>query len=326
MGLFKSIKKAFKKVGRVIKKGIKKVVRGIKKVVKKVASSKILKALAIAAAVIVTGGAAIGAFTGGTATGWAGWMMNASNVVTSGTLFGTGATGLTGALQTAGNFATSMIARPFASLGATAGNVARGVTDFTRITQSVADDGTTRGMFGTPKGVVEGTEQATNILTENAKMSQTDIATLTAQGPEALEAAAQTYVDTVGPTGSGVGTFTMADLDAAKAAETAAEAAGGAANEVSTLTKIKDAAITGTVQTGITMAGGYIAQKYFPEDPQGQAAGLEQRFAQPLDPLKVYAAERGIADFDVSKYFTFGNTPDTGNLPLYSQDIIAIPS
>ena len=324
MGLFKSIKKAFKKVGRVIKKGIKKVVRGIKKVVKKVASSKILKALAIAAAVIVTGGAAIGAFTGGTATGWAGWMMNASNVVTSGSLFtGTGA--ITGPLSQVGNFATSTIARPFAALGSAAGNVARGVTDFTRITKSVTEDGT-KGMFGTPKGVVEGTEQATKILTENAKMSQTDIATLTAQGPQALEAAAQTYVNTVGPTGSGVGTFTMADLDAAKAAETAAEAAGGAATEVSTLTKVKDAAITGAVQTGITMAGGYIAEKYFPEDPQGRAAGLEQRFAQPLDPLKVYAAERGIADFDVTKYFTFGNTPDTGNIPLYRQDIIAIPS
>ena len=320
MGLFKSIKKAFKKVGRVIKKGIKKVVRGIKKVVKKVASSKILKALAIAAAVIVTGGAAIGAFTGGTATGWAGWMMNASNVVTSGTLFGTGATGLTGALQTAGNFATSTIARPFAALGSAAGNVARGVTDFTRITQSVAEDGTTRGMFGTPKGMVVSDEQATNILSRTG-MSEAEISKLTAEGSSTLQGAAQTYVDTAG----GVGEFSMADLDAARA-QSSINVATASPQASSTLTTIKDAAVTGAVQTGIGMAGGYIAQKYFPEDPQGQAAGLEQRFAQPLDPLKVYAAERGIADFDVSKYFTFGNTPDTGNLPLYSQDIIAIPS
>tara|TARA_R100001126_G_scaffold102596_2_gene87602 strand:- start:1396 stop:2361 length:966 start_codon:yes stop_codon:yes gene_type:complete len=321
MGLFKSIKKAFKKVVKGVKKVVKKTVKGIKKVVKKVSSSKILKALAIAAAVVVTGGAAIGAFTGGTATGFAGWMMNASNVVTSGTLFGTGATGLTGALQTAGNFATSTIAKPFASLGATAGNVARGVTDFTRITQSVAEDGTTRGMFGTPKGMVVSDEQATNILSRTG-MSEAEISKLTAEGSLTLQEAAQTYVDTAG----GVGEFSMANLDAAKAAQTAAEAAGGAATEVSTLTKVKDAAITGAVQTGIGMAGGYIAQKYFPEDPQGQVAGLEQRFAQPLDPLKVYAAEKGIADFDITKYFTFGNTPDTGNIPLYRQDIIAIPS
>ena len=66
MGLFSKIKKGFKKIFKGVKKVIKKVVKGVKKVVKKISSSKILKALAIAAAVIVTGGAAIGAFTGGT--------------------------------------------------------------------------------------------------------------------------------------------------------------------------------------------------------------------------------------------------------------------
>jgi hypothetical protein len=152
-------------------------------------------------------------------------------------------------------------------------------------------------------------------------MSEAEISKLTAEGSSTLQGAAQTYVDTAG----GVGEFSMADLDAARA-QSSINVATASPQASSTLTTIKDAAVTGAVQTGIGMAGGYIAQKYFPEDPQGQAAGLEQRFAQPLDPLKVYAAERGIADFDVSKYFTFGNTPDTGNLPLYSQDIIAIPS
>jgi hypothetical protein len=72
MGLFKKLKKAFKKVTSGIKKAIKGVVKGVKSVVKKIGSSKLFKALVIAGAIIVTGGAAIGAFTGGTATGWAG--------------------------------------------------------------------------------------------------------------------------------------------------------------------------------------------------------------------------------------------------------------
>ena len=45
MGLFKSIKKAFKKVGSAIKKVVKKGVKAVKKVAKKVTSSKVLRAL-----------------------------------------------------------------------------------------------------------------------------------------------------------------------------------------------------------------------------------------------------------------------------------------
>mgnify|MGYP003633501312 FL=1 len=49
MGLFKSIKKAFKKVTGFVKKNIKRVVKFTKKQVKRIKSSKILKALALAA-------------------------------------------------------------------------------------------------------------------------------------------------------------------------------------------------------------------------------------------------------------------------------------
>jgi hypothetical protein len=45
MGLFKSIKKAFKKVGKAIKKVVKKGVSAVKKVAKKVTSSKVLRTL-----------------------------------------------------------------------------------------------------------------------------------------------------------------------------------------------------------------------------------------------------------------------------------------
>ena len=98
MGFFKSIKKAFKKITRGIKKVIKKTVKGIKKVVKKIASSKILKAIAIAAMIYITGGAAIGAFSGGTATGFAGAITGAvtGNAATA-TALATGRTiGMTG--------------------------------------------------------------------------------------------------------------------------------------------------------------------------------------------------------------------------------------
>jgi len=145
MGLFKKIKKAFKKIVGGVKKVVKKVVKGVKKVAKKIGSSKILKALAIAAAVVVTGGAAIGAFTGGTATGFAGWMMNASNAVTGGTLFGSaaGKKPLAKFLTQAGNFAAKTAGKPFASVGKTLGNVAAGVTDFTGLTTEAGRTGLT---------------------------------------------------------------------------------------------------------------------------------------------------------------------------------------
>jgi hypothetical protein len=54
MGLFKSIKKAFKKVGKAIKKVVKKGVSAVKKVAKKVTSSKVLKTL-IGAGMIFAG-------------------------------------------------------------------------------------------------------------------------------------------------------------------------------------------------------------------------------------------------------------------------------
>tara|TARA_R100001129_G_scaffold165426_1_gene132164 strand:+ start:508 stop:1533 length:1026 start_codon:yes stop_codon:yes gene_type:complete len=128
MGLFKKIKKAFKKVVKKVKGAVKKVVKGVKKVVKKISSSKILKALAIAAAVIVTGGAALTAF-GGTgalaSSGFGQWMMTTSAKVLGGTAFGAGATGFKGALQGAGNFLAKTAAKPFGAVGGALGSTAR---------------------------------------------------------------------------------------------------------------------------------------------------------------------------------------------------------
>ena len=61
-------------------------------------------------------------------------------------------------------------------------------------------------------------------------------------------------------------------------------------------------------------------------DPEetGSMGGLRTEGASSFDPLRVYAAERGIADADISKYFTFGNTAEAGNMPLFQQQTIGV--
>ena len=53
--------------------------------------------------------------------------------------------------------------------------------------------------------------------------------------------------------------------------------------------------------------------------------GLRTEGATQFDPLQVYAANRGIAESDISKYFTFGNTAAAGNMPLFQQQTIGVP-
>jgi len=288
MGLFSKIKKGFKKIFKGIKKVVKKVVKGVKKVVKKISSSKILKALAIAAAVIVTGGAAIGAFTGGTATGFAGWMMNASNVVTSGTLFGTqAATGIGRAAQATGNFLTKTAAKPFASLGSSAGNIARGVTDFTGLTDAAS------------KGVVRDPTQAAEILNRSG-MTPEEIKSLS--GLE-LEGAAQVYIDTKG----GVGTFTMADVDAARAVtNTSVVTASPKTSFWETYTG-KATSFVGQQVGGALLQGA--AAQYIQGDPelQGSMARAAYEGGEYMDPLKVYASQQNINTDDIYSHMMYGN-------------------
>ena len=115
MGLFSKIFKGIKKVVKGVAKGIKKVVKGVAKVVKKVAKSKIFKAVLAAAAIYVTGGAALSSF--GVTTGKLGaWAAKAGSGVFS--------SGVAGAIAT-----------PFKVLGSALGTGARAVTDFTGITE-----------------------------------------------------------------------------------------------------------------------------------------------------------------------------------------------
>ena len=146
MGLFSKIKKAFKKITGAVKKVVKKVVKGVKKVVKKIGSSKILKALATAAAVVVTGGAAIGAFTGGAGVAGAtklGQFANWAMTTSSNVLTGTGISGVkaTTKLGKLAQGTAKFVAKPFGAIGTTAGNIAAGVTDFTGLTTEAGRTG-----------------------------------------------------------------------------------------------------------------------------------------------------------------------------------------
>ena len=312
MGLFKSIKKAFKKVTKGIKKVVKGVVKGVKKVVKKISSSKILKALAIAAAVVVTGGAAVAAFTGGAgvAAGTAGstfanWMMTTSQAVTGGSLFGTST-----ALARGAGTAAKFIASPFKSIGTTAGNLARGVTNFTGLTDAAS------------QGVVQDSATAQNILGRTGLTEQE----INAMSSAEQMGAAQSYVDIKG----GTGTFTMADIDAARATtNTTVASVSPTAMDTWSQRNPKSAAFlkgAGTVatQVGTSVAAGYAMHQLTAPDETGSMGGLRTEGASSFDPLRVYAAERGIADADISKYFTFGNTAEVGNMPLFQQQTIGV--
>ena len=323
MGLFKKLKKAFKKITSKVKKVVKKVVKGVKKVVKKIGSSKILKAIAIAGAAIVTGGAAIGAFTGGTATGFGGWLMNASNTISSGALFGTKASGLAGAAQSAGNFLTKVAAKPFASVGSSVGNIARGVTDFTGLTKSVTDTGVEKGLFGSPKGFVTSDEQAKNILSRTG-MSESDIAQLTAEGSSSLQAAAQTYVDTQG----GVGTFTMADVDAARGTTSDAIVGTTVKGSQSTgLTGLREFGRTVGTTVATNVATGAIMAKITETDPTGTSVGAGgQERAGAFDPLRIYASENNINVSDIYNQALYGNADPSSmyGSQLYSQETVGV--
>jgi hypothetical protein len=81
----------------------------------------------------------------------------------------------------------------------------------------------------------------------------------------------------------------------------------------------------GTAGTNV-LSGAAMAAIQGDPDPSGNPQGLRTEGATQFDPLRVYAAERGIADTDISKYFTFGNTASAGNMPLFQQQTIGVPA
>ena len=313
MGLFSGIKKAFKKVIKGVKKVVKKVVGGVKKVVKKIGSSKILKALAIAAAIVVTGGAAIGAFGGNLATTQFGsWMVGASQKVLGGTLFGTGATTTLGKFaQGTGNFLSKMVAKPFGAVGSTIGNVAGGATDLLGIT----DKASRMGYMVDPttgKYVVDSSktfqDAGRGYFTDDLK-GQT---------------LAQTKAGNLGTIGVGK----VVDPNTGRVVQ--GTITGGVVNPsnapqgMSTGQILKQSAIS----SGFGLATTAVANKYFSEDPKGSADSLFLEGQTPLDPIRVYASQNNINVSDIYSNPTYGTGDPyyAMNASLFSQDTIGTPT
>ena len=314
MGLFSGIKKAFKKVIKGVKKVVKKVVGGVKKVVKKIGSSKILKALAIAAAIVVTGGAAIGAFGGNLATTQFGsWMVGASQKVLGGTLFGTGATTTLGKFaQGTGNFLSKMVAKPFGAVGSTIGNVAGGATDLLGIT----DKASRMGYMVDPttgKYVVDSSktfqDAGRGYFTDDLK-GQT---------------LAQTKAGNLGTIGVGK----VVDPNTGRVVQGTINSAGvvnpsNAPQGMSTGQILKQSAIS----SGFGLATSAVADKYFSEDPRGSADSLFLEGQTPLDPIRVYASQNNINVSDIYSNPTYGTGDPyyAMNASLFSQDTIGTPT
>ena len=354
MGLFKSLKKAFKKVVGGIKKVVKGVVKGVKKVAKKISSSKILKALAIAAAVVVTGGAAIAAFTGGAGIAGASsfatfgnWMMGTSQLVTGGTLFGTST-----ALARGAGTAAKFIASPFKAVGTALGTAAGAVTDFTGLTTEASRAGVTPAMETAmadaqiAAGQNLSVEESVKKLAAEGGGSVADIQGAIDSGlitPESViqqastptTLLAQEQAALAGAKAAGASDGTLAYLQQQSANNAAAYGVSSAeittaglptatVKTQGTVGRIAEGVATGTATAVLSGA----AMQYIQGDPeqQGSMGGLRTETATQFDPLQVYAANRGIAESDISKYFTFGNTASAGNMPLFQQQTIGVPS
>ena len=308
MGLFKSLKKAFKKVTSGIKKAVKGVVKGVKKVAKKISSSKILKALAIAAAVVVTGGAALTAFggTGALASSQFGtWMMSTSQSILGGAAFGTSATSTVGKfVQGAANFTAKTVAAPFGAVGGAIGSTARVGANLIQGKDLLAAG---------PAGA--GTAVTAPTPFSGAALSGQNVVADTVY----FDPVNNTYADKT--TGKALTADELKRLpDSYKM--TVDKATGKVAQGKGTVGRIAETVATGTA-TSVLSGAALQAIQGDPEQ-QGSMGGLRTEGATQFDPLRVYAAERGIADTDISKYFTFGNTAEAGNMPLFQQQTIGV--
>tara|TARA_R110000823_G_scaffold209808_1_gene339948 strand:+ start:701 stop:1669 length:969 start_codon:yes stop_codon:yes gene_type:complete len=313
MGLFSGIKKAFKKVIKGVKKVVKKVVGGVKKVVKKIGSSKILKALAIAAAIVVTGGAAIGAFGGNLATTQFGsWMVGASQKVLGGTLFGTGATTTLGKFaQGTGNFLSKMVAKPFGAVGSTIGNVAGGATDLLGIT----DKASRMGYMVDPT--------TGKYVVDSSKTFQD-----AGRGYFTDDLSGQTLAQTKAGNLGTIGVGKVVDPNTGRVVQ--GTITGGVVNPsnapqgMSTGQILKQSAIS----SGFGLATTAVANKYFSEDPKGSADSLFLEGQTPLDPIRVYASQNNINVSDIYSNPTYGTGDPyyAMNASLFSQDTIGTPT
>jgi len=325
MGLFKKLKKAFKKVTNAVKKVVKKVVKGVKKVVKKVSSSKILKALAVAAAVVVTGGAALTAFggTGALASSQFGsWMMATSQSVLGGTAFGSAAAmkpGVGKFLTQTGNFLAKTAAKPFGAVGGALGSTARvGANILT---------GAEGGAFAPGQAAAAPAPFSSSALTGQRDMSNLTDAELKIEYNLTDEELDYFKEDMFAQEGSVIAkdgdSFAKTVTDPSQAVKYSAPStepgffdttAGKVVSSVGT-------AVGTNVLTGAAM-------QYIQGDPQqqGSMAGAAYEGGDYLDPLKVYAAQQGINTDGIYQHMMYGNADPSsmyGN-ELYRQQTVGI--
>jgi hypothetical protein len=316
MGLFKKLKKAFKKVTGFVKKVVKKTVKAVKKVGKKIGSSKILKALAIAAAAVVTGGAALGAM-GATASagGFTGWMVGASNAITGATVAGLN---------------VGAVMKPFAAVGSAIGTGVSAVTGINLATPAASIPGTIPSAAGTGATGTAATGASTltapaAITTNPAAAAQASTAAsrgalnVTASGLPGAASVSSTGIPTIGAAGSGtLASNVTAGMSAAQASTvaglqsgaitTSQIAAPAQASWFARHPKLTAAAgFVGTTVGGAALTG--MTQQYIAGDPEqrGSMAGAAVEGGEYLDPLKVYAAQQGISTDSIYQNMMYGN-------------------
>ena len=324
MGLFSSIKKAFKKVVKGVSKVIKKGVKAVKKVVKKISSSKVLRTLATIAAVVVTGGAALGAFPGLASTQIGSAIVNAGNWISSVPVLGKAFV----PFSKAGAFAGEALYTAGAKLGF--------IKDIDVAAKTIQAAG--GSSFATTKAALEaGTLTADTVLSQaNAVVSGTGSFT------------AKNYFSPVGKFVEGEGYKTLTAEEIKKlgytdllAGTTATPATFlGEAGATAPMTSFggKAAQLTGKAvgalaspiaSIGKQIAVGYGTAKLLGagEGPQtGEAFGFSNEQKSQLDSLMVAQSQTGV---DISKAydqtFNFG-TGDVGylNNSLYQSPVLQV--
>ena len=303
MGLFSKIFKGIKKVVKGVAKGIKKVVKGVAKVVKKVAKSKIFKAVLAAAAIYVTGGAALKGFgvTGGKLGAWA--AKSGSGIFSSGL--------------------GKAIATPFRFLGTGLGKGARAITDFTGITE---------------KGAQLGADSIMSPTQYNEYAKGTEIATAE-RGIATAERATQA-IQMAGPNATATEVATAArGLETAASATASLDPYPNiqpieVTGQMKEVTKGSSWGTFGkTVGTNVVtnVASGYALSKLTEEDPTGQMSGLALEGPSNLDPLAIYGQNGqplSIAEaYGQLLYGTADPMYNQGNTSnLYTQDIAPVPA
>ena len=322
MGLFSKIKKGLKKVVKKVAGGIKKVVKKVGKVVKKISKSKLFKAIATIGAIIVTGGAAIGAFGGSLASSTFGsWMVGASNTIAGGTLFGTSGN----VLAQAGNFATKMLAKPFASAGKAIGSVAGGVSDFTGLTSKQGrmgyklDPATNKYVVDTSKTLKSGGPFDDSL-----------------QGKTVAELRAAAPGENIMAIGKGVdatsGEVMLGDLQTRVATDPqvfAGDVAKTVADPKSlTGSKWGDFAVQTAASVGGSVMTGYALNELTAGDPRGQMSGLAVEGKEFKDPNKIYLAEKGMSIEDIYQNILYGPADPlmAATTELFKQQTVGLPA